>query len=325
MAGAVKAARYRSFSSYLRERFGERVQKVSIDAGFTCPNRDGTKALGGCTFCNNQGFSPPTRVEPREIAAQIRQGIEFVRRRAKARKFLAYYQAFTNTYAPVEVLKERYDAIRSFPEIVGLVIGTRPDCVPEETLDLIAGYAEDYHVWVEYGLQSARDETLALINRAHTAADFEGAVERTRRRARRDLDLHICAHVILGLPGETREDMLHTARFVARLPLDGIKIHLLHVLRGTPLEAQYRKGSLRTLGMDEYANLVCDFLELLPPQMVIQRLTGESPPEYLVAPRWCLDKHKVLAAIHSALETRDTHQGRLFLPSAGGGLTARES
>lgn len=325
MAGAVKAARYRSFSSYLRERFGERVQKVSIDAGFTCPNRDGTKALGGCTFCNNQGFSPPTRVEPREIAAQIRQGIEFVRRRAKARKFLAYYQAFTNTYAPVEVLKERYDAIRSFPEVVGLVIGTRPDCVPEETLDLIAGYARDYHVWVEYGLQSARDETLALINRAHTAADFEDAVERTRRRSRRDLDLHICAHVILGLPGETREDMLHTARFVARLPLDGIKIHLLHVLRGTPLEAQYRKGSLRTLGMDEYANLVCDFLELLPPQMVIQRLTGEAPPEYLVAPRWCLDKHKVLAAIHSALETRATHQGRLFLPGAGGGLTARES
>ncbi len=150
MAGGVKTVlRYRSLSSYLRERFGERVQKVSIDAGFTCPNRDGTKAGGGCTFCNNQGFSPPTRVEPRELAEQLRQGISFLRHRTRARKFLAYFQAFTNTYAPVEVLRERYDVIREFPEVVGLVIGTRPDCVPEETLDLIAEYAEDYHVWVE--------------------------------------------------------------------------------------------------------------------------------------------------------------------------------
>ena len=313
MTSSLKTVlRYRSLSSYLRERFGERVQKVSIDAGFTCPNRDGTKAGGGCTFCNNQGFSPPTRVEPRELAEQLRQGISFLRHRTRARKFLAYFQAFTNTYAPVEVLRERYDVIREFPEVVGLVIGTRPDCVPEETLDLIAEYAESYHVWVEYGLQSASDRTLELINRAHTVADFTDAVGRTRRRAREGLDLHICAHVILGLPGETREDMLHTARFAAALPLDGIKIHLLHVLRGTPLETQYRRGEFRLFEMEEFAELVCDFLELLPPDMVIQRLTGEAPEEFLVAPKWCLDKKQVLAAIHSALETRDTYQGRLF-------------
>ncbi|MFQ5912866.1 MAG: TIGR01212 family radical SAM protein [Nitrospinota bacterium] len=313
MEGALKTGnRYRSLSSYLRERFGERVQKVSIDAGFTCPNRDGTKATGGCTFCNNRGFSPPARVEPREIAQQIRQGVAFLRHRTNARKFLAYFQAFTNTYAPVEVLRERYGVIREFPEVVGLVIGTRPDCVPEETLDLIAEFAEGYHVWVEYGLQSASDRTLEIINRAHPVADFADAVERTHRRAKAGLDLHTCAHVILGLPGETREDMLNTARFVASLPLDGVKIHLLHVLRGTPLEAQYRRGEFRLLEMEEYAGLVCDFLELLPPEMVIQRLTGEAPEEFLVAPRWCLDKNKVFAAIQAKLERRDAYQGKLF-------------
>ena len=309
---ALIPTRYRSLSSYLQARFGERVYKVSIDAGFTCPNRDGKKALGGCTFCNNEGFSPPTRVDTRDLTEQLRQGITFLRRRSHSRKFLAYFQAFTNTYAPIETLRKRYDVIRNFPEIVGLVIGTRPDCVPEETLDLIAEYARDYHVWVEYGLQSAHDRSLGLINRAHTVTDFTDAVTRTRRRSEQGLDLQICAHVILGLPRETREDMLETARYVASLPVDGIKIHLLHILRGTVMEQQYRIGKIRLLELDEYAELVCDFLELLPPEMVIQRLTGEAPEDYLVAPLWCIDKNKVLQVIRSALESRDTYQGRLF-------------
>ncbi len=193
-----------------------------------------------------------------------------------------------------------------------MVIGTRPDCVPEETLDLIAEYARDYHVWVEYGLQSAHDRSLGLTNRAHTVADFSDAVTRTRRRSEQGLDLHICAHVILGLPGETREGMLETARYVASLPVDGIKIHLLHILRGTVMEQQYRIGEIRLLELDEYAELVSDFLELLPPEMVIQRLTSEAPKDYLVAPLWCIDKNKVLQVIRSALESRDTYQGRLF-------------
>ncbi len=297
--------RYRAFGAYLRERFGCRVHKVTIHAGFTCPNRDGTRGIGGCTFCNNDGFSPNTRLEPAAVRQQLVDGIARIRRRTRAGAFIAYFQAYSNTYGPVERLKALYDEAWNVPGVVGMAIGTRPDCVDRARLDLIAGYAARGEVWIEYGLQSWHDRTLEAINRCHTAAEFVQAVEMTRGRG-----IRICAHTILGLPGEDREMMLQTHRRLAGLPIDGIKIHLLHVMRDTPMEADYRRGSLRLLSRREYVRLVVDVLEQLPPRVVIQRMHADAPADVLVAPDWCLDKAGVLDDIRRELAGRDTWQGR---------------
>lgn len=296
---------YRSFSSYLREKFGERVYKVSIDAGFTCPNRDGTLGTGGCAYCNNQGFSHNTRANPRPVREQVLAGIDYIARRYKAKRFIAYFQAYTNTYAPVERLKELYDEALCHPDIVGLSIGTRPDCVGEPVLDLIEGYAERRHVWLELGLQSARNTTLGRINRGHTVEVFEDAVRRAKRRG----NILTCAHVILGLPGETRRDMLASADLITRLGVDGVKIHLMHVLKDTPLEELYNRGEFQTFTMDQYAGLVADYLERLAPEVVIQRLTADGPPGVLVAPEWASRKKETIAHIETVLRRRRSRQG----------------
>ncbi len=297
--------RYRAFGAYLRERFGCRVHKVTIHAGFTCPNRDGTRGTGGCTFCNNNGFSPNTRLEPAAVREQLTDGIARIRRRTRAEAFIAYFQAYSNTHGPVERLKALYDEAWNVPGVVGMAVGTRPDCIDEPRLELIAGYAARGELWIEYGLQSWHDRTLKAINRCHTAAEFVRAVEMTRGR-----DIRICAHTILGLPGEDRAMMLETHRRLADLPIDGIKIHLLHVMRDTPLEADYRRGNLRLLSQEEYVRLVADVLELLPPHVVIQRMHADAPADVLVAPDWCLDKARVLDDIRQELVRRDTWQGR---------------
>ncbi|HPD29613.1 MAG TPA: TIGR01212 family radical SAM protein [Phycisphaerae bacterium] len=297
--------RYYPFSRYLRRRYGCRVHKVTIHAGFTCPNRDGTRGYGGCTFCNNAGFSPNARTDPAVVREQLQWGIEQTRRRSRATKFIAYFQAYTNTYAPLEHLRELYDEAWKFPEIVGLSIGTRPDCVDPAKIDLIAGYSGRGEVWLEYGLQSAHDATLKAINRGHGYQEFLDAVEMTRDRG-----IKICVHTVLGLPGETREMILDTHRRLAQLPIDGIKIHLLHVMRDTVMAAQYARGELALLGRQEYVDLVCDVLETLPATMVIQRMHADAPRDILVAPEWCLDKAAVLEDIKRALARRDTWQGK---------------
>ncbi|MBN1518003.1 TIGR01212 family radical SAM protein [Candidatus Sumerlaeota bacterium] len=300
--------RYRTFSDYLSERFGTRVYKATIDAGFTCPNRDGSAGVGGCTYCNNEGFSVNSRrdrASALDVRKQLEQGARFLRRRYKAEKFLAYFQAYTNTYAPVEELRALYDAALEHPDVVGLDVGTRPDCVPDDVLELLREYTNRTgDVWLELGLQSANDATLKRINRRHDAACFFDAMERAKGRG-----LKLCVHVILGLPGESREDMLHTARALSGLEYHGLKLHLLHVNRDTALAREYERGELRTLTMKEYATLAVDFLEYVPPDVVIQRLTGEGAPDVLIAPKWCLSKSEALNAIHDEMERRDFHQG----------------
>ncbi len=296
--------RYYQFSEYLKERFGCKVYKVTIDAGFTCPNRDGELGWGGCTYCNNMGFSANTRHAPLPIAEQVEGGMAFMRKRYKAEKFIAYFQAYTNTYAPIDTLRAYYDAALAFEDIVGLSIGTRPDCVPEPVLDMIKGYRTTHEVWIEYGLQSIHDATLRRVNRGHDYAAFLDALERTLRRG-----LKVCVHVILGLPGESHADMMATARAVGQMDIDSLKIHLMHVLRNTPLEKDLSEGRFKPLEFDEYVGLVCDFLEYIPPRISIQRLTADGPRSILLAPKWSTQKRKIIAAIDAELERRDSHQG----------------
>jgi radical SAM protein (TIGR01212 family) len=305
--------RYFDLNTYFRERFGHRVHKLTVDAGLTCPNRDGTLSTTGCIYCNAQGSGTGAFARGLSVREQLEQSKIPVARRFKARKFIAYFQSYTNTYAPLETLRQRYEEALSVPDVVGLSIGTRPDCVDDAVLDLLAGYARHYLVWVEYGLQSACDDTLRRINRGHDVACFTDALERTRLRG-----LPVCAHVILGLPGETRRDMLATARFLADRAIDGVKLHLLYVIRGTPLEALYRQGRFHCLEQEEYARLVCDFIERLPPRTVIQRVTGDPHPKELVAPAWALRKRETFEQIQAQFQQRGSRQG-LHYRSPGAG------
>lgn len=299
---------YYKFSQYLKERFGCRVHKVSIDAGFSCPNRDGTKSKDGCIYCDNRGFSFNSRIPPRPIEIQIEEGIDFGRRRLKAEKFIVYFQAYTNTYAQIEELKGKYDVVKKFSDVVGVSIGTRPDCINEEILDLIESYTQDYEVWLEYGLQSIHKKTLERINRGHFYEDFLEAVERTRKRDK----IKICAHIIVGLPREKREDILETAKGIGHLKLDGLKIHPLHIIKGTKLGEQFKNGLYKPLELEEYISLVAEFLEYLWPHTVIQRITADCPRELLVEPVWILQKNKVLKAIDDILLSKGSFQGKHY-------------
>jgi uncharacterized protein len=299
--------RYRDYSGYLRERFGERVQKIAIDAAMNCPNRDGTISSSGCIFCDHRGAGTGQMLDkgmtPTE---QIIRAKQFLSRRYGAGKFIAYLQSFTNTYGPIDRLERLYNEVLSSPDMVGLAVGTRPDCVDDSILDLLSTYKKKYMVWLEYGLQSAHDVTLARINRGHDAACFEKYAKAAACRG-----LEVCAHVILGLPGETPEMMLETARFLSRCAIHGVKIHLLYVTKGTALEKLYINGGLRCLEQREYVDLVVRFLELLPECFVIQRLTGDPSAAELAAPQWAVEKNTTLSLIRRELEARDTWQGKL--------------
>ena len=306
--------RYYPLNDFLKEKFGCKVYKVSLDAGFTCPNRDGSLASGGfdtqatqpkgCIYCDSRGSASPIIDSKLSIREQMKSGIAFGKRRYKAQKFIAYFQAFSNTYAPVEKLKKLYDEALEFEDVVGLSISTRPDCIDNSVLDLIEGYAQNYHVWLEYGIQSIHHRTLQLINRKHGLAEFIDAVLKTKGRS-----IHICAHVIIGLPGETIDEILETAKVIAALRPDGIKIHSMYIVRDTKLAQMYKNGDYEPLTIEEYVSVTADFLELLPSNMVIQRLTGDCPRDILVAPKWTLDKQKVLAGITEELKCRDSWQG----------------
>lgn len=296
--------RYRLFSNELKERFGGRVHKISLDAGFTCPNRGGTRERPGCLFCD-PGGSGAVGIERRlDVAEQLEAGKEVMIRKYKAQRFLAYFQPFSNTFAPVSRLRQVYDQALAVAGVVGMAIGTRPDCLPAEILDLLAEYHRRCYFWLELGLQSSHDRTLAWLRRGHDYAAFLQAFAGARERG-----LRTCVHVILGLPGEDRAAMLATADELARLRVDGVKIHLLHVLRGTPLGDLYQAGAVPVLEQPEYVALAADFLERLHPQTVVQRLTGDGPRDLLLAPLWSLNKWEVLNAIDAELAQRDSHQG----------------
>jgi radical SAM protein (TIGR01212 family) len=299
--------RYNDLNTYLRDIFGCRVQKITIDAGLTCPNRDGTLSHGGCIYCNIRGSGTGAHAKGLSVTRQLINGKNSLSKRYKAKKFIAYFQSFSNTYAPLQDLQRLYEEALKVDDIVGLSIGTRPDCVDEAVLDLLQDYAKHHLIWIEYGLQSARDATLAFINRGHDVQCFKDAVEKTRNRG-----IKICAHVILGLPHETRQDMLYTAATIAKLGIDGVKLHLLYVVKGTRLETFYRQRQFKCLEQQAYVDLVCDFLEQIPAEMIIQRLTADPHRKELAAPGWSLKKTETLERIRKTLEKRDSWQGKYF-------------
>ena len=297
---------YYSFSRYLREKFACRVHKISLNAGFNCPNLDGTLSTKGCIFCNNKAFArfAETKIS---LTEQIAGSMEYARKRMGAKKFIAYFQSFSSTYGEFEFLKTQYELIRKFDDIVGISISTRPDCIDEQKLDLIESFACDYEVYVEYGLQTVHDRILKGINRNHTFADFKKAVELTAKK-----NINIGVHLILGLLGETKEDMLKTAKVISTMGLWGVKFHCLHVVKDTGLKDMYDKAKIKLLSEDEYIDILIDFLELIPKEFVILRLVSDADRNLLTAPLWINNKQRVIIRIAERFKERNTYQGRLY-------------
>ncbi len=296
-----------TFGQAMISRYKQRVHKVAIDANFTCPNRDGSIGRGGCTFCNNVSFSPNGR-QPESIAQQINNGRCVIRKRTGAKKYIAYFQAYTNTYDDISVLKKRYDKALAEPDVIGLAIGTRPDCVPDKVLDLLASYHDaGYEIWLELGLQSSFDKTLQRVNRGHGYKEYRLAVKAARQRG-----LQVCTHLIIGLPGETNLHARISLLRTMELGVDGIKLHPLHVVKGTQLANQWRKKEYQPLEMADYINTVADLVELTPAKIIYHRLTGTASKNILLAPAWCSQKWNVLNAIESELKQRKSYQGTSY-------------
>lgn len=300
-------ARYRKFSDYLKERFNERVYKVSVDAGFSCPNKDGKFSDEGCIFCDNRTFNAYFGNQPIPIKEQIANGIKFGSSRYRAKKFLVYFQANTNTYASIDELKKIYDSINEFDDVAGLMIGTRPDCIDNEILDLIESYSTKYEVWLEYGLQSIHDQTLKLINRNHTYKDFLKTYSLTKNR-----NIKVCPHVILGLPHETTAEMLETAKKMARLKPDAIKIHPLHIVKNTNLEKLYKEDKFKMYSLGEYYDLLINFLRYLHPETIVARLTADCPRKLLIEPQWLEEKARFIQLLDKEMDKRGIFQGDLY-------------
>jgi uncharacterized protein len=299
--------RYRTWNRHLRERFGGKVFKVAIDGGFTCPNRDGTVATRGCTFCSQRGSGEFAGHRRDDLAEQFRTVRDRMHTKWPDAKYIGYFQAFSNTYAPVDELREKYEAVLAQEDVVGLSIATRPDCLPDDVVDYLAELNRRTYLWVELGLQTIHPATSNLINRAHDWDTFRRGVDALRRHG-----IRVCTHIINGLPGETPEMMRETARAVGDLDIQGIKIHLLHLLKNTAMVRQYEDGLLELMDRDTYVSIVCDQLEELPPDMIIHRLTGDGPRNLLIGPLWSLKKWEVLNAIDAELARRGTQQGARY-------------
>ena len=302
-----RGKRFNSINRVLRDAFHARVYKIGLRLDFTCPNRDGTVAVGGCIYCNNASHTPQDYRPRTSVTAQLEQGAIAVQKRHKAEKFIAYFQSYTNTYESALKLERLYREALEFPGVVGLAIATRPDCLPDDILDLLSDLSRHTYLWLELGLESMHDRTLAWVNRGHGLREYIDAVERAK-----DRDLQVCTHLILGFPGESRRDILQTPALFNRLAIDGVKLHNLHVIKNTFLEKLYYSGQVPLFSRDEYITLVVDFLERLNPDIVVHRLTGETYRAITVAPDWSIDKLGVHNAIFQALESRDTWQGRLY-------------
>ena len=302
--------RYNAYSNYTKQTYGERVQKVSLDVGFTCPNRDGTKGFGGCTYCNNDSFNPSYCNPTHPLHIQIDEGIQFLSKRYKTNKYVGYLQAYSNTYAPLAQLKKIYEEILSHPQISGLVIGTRADCVDDEKLGYIASLAKNYDITIEFGIESCYNKTLVLLNRCEVFEEVASVIKETSK-----LGIKTCGHLIFGLPGETRTEMLEEAKIISALPLGFIKLHQLHIVKGTVMAAQYKKNPemFNLFSLEKYLDFIVDFLELLNPAIVVERLFGEAPPNMMAGPTWGgLRNDQVLRPIENHLEKRNTWQGRLY-------------
>ena len=298
--------RYNQFSAYLKNRFGAKVYKITIDAGFSCPNRDGTISKGGCIFCDDSGSFSQAHSNLLSIENQVNEGIKTLSQRFKAEKFMSYFQAYTNTYKPADELEKIYKASLNHPDIVGISIGTRPDCVDNDKLNLISDISKDYYTWIEYGLQSSHNKTLLKINRGHDYDCFLRAYEKTKEKG-----INVCVHVIFGL-WETKDEILKTAQNLADLKIDGIKIHMLCALEGTKLAQMYENKEIDFMSEDEYVSLVCDFLEILPPETTIHRLAGNGFRKTLIAPRWLGAKLDCLNKIDREFIKRNSYQGAKF-------------
>ncbi len=283
------------------------MYKVSVDAGFSCPNKDGHFSKKGCIYCDNRTFNAYSGANLPPISKQISNGIKFGGSRYKAKKFFVYFQAHTNTYASIVELKKKYDSIKKFENVAGLIIGTRPDCIDKEKLDLIESYSDNYEVWIEYGLQSVHDKTLKLINRNHTYNDFLNAYKLTKGR-----NVKICPHVILGLPHETTDEILKTAKEMARLKPDGIKIHPLYIVKDTNLEKLYKKDKFKIYSLGEYFNLLIEFLKHLHPETIITRLTADCPRKLLIEPQWLEEKARFIQLLDKEVDKRGVSQGDLY-------------
>ena len=299
--------RFNSYNRVLKDTFAARVYKIGLRMDFTCPNRDGKVAVGGCAYCNNASHTSQDYRPRTSVTEQLEQGAAAIRKRHKAERFIAYFQSYTNTYDSVTKLEKLYREALDFPGVIGLSIATRPDCVPDDVLDLIADVSRDTYLWLELGLESMHDRTLRWVNRGHGLVEFIDAVERSKRR-----NLRICTHLILGFPGETRADMLQTPTLLNRVQIDGVKLHNLHVIKNTVLEKFYSAGHFTIFSQAEYVSLVMDFLELLNPETVVHRLTGETYRAITVAPNWSVNKIGVHNAIYKELEERDSWQGKRY-------------
>ncbi|MCF6281176.1 MAG: TIGR01212 family radical SAM protein [Candidatus Polarisedimenticolaceae bacterium] len=295
-----------TFGQAMLKRYGERVHKISLDASFTCPNRDGSKGVGGCTFCNNVSFSPNSK-QPAPISHQIAAGRRVIRKRTRAQKYIAYFQAYTNTYDETAALKILYDMAINEEDVIGLSIGTRPDCVRDDVLDLLVSYQEQgYEVWLELGLQSAFDESLKRVNRGHGFAEYEQTLLAARKRG-----LQVCTHLIAGLPGETGWHVKESLKRVLDLGVDGLKLHPLHVVKNTVLANEWKEGLYQPMTMQEYIHIAADVVELTPPEVIFHRLTGTAAPDILVAPEWCSLKWRVLNGIEDELSARKRQNQRV--------------
>ena len=302
--------RYHTWNYYLRNTFGEKIFKVSINAGFTCPNIDGKVAYGGCTYCSKEGSGDFAGNPKDDLIKQFNEIKEMMLKKWPNAKYIGYFQAYTNTYAPLEVLKEKYETILAQDDVVGLSISTRPDCLEDDVVEYLAELNERTNLWVELGLQTIHDSTSKIINRGHDYKTFLEGVEKLKAK-----NIKIVVHIINGLPGEDYNMMMETAKAVADLNVHGVKIHLLHVIKDTPMARMLEKNMMSLMTQEEYVNLVCDQLEILPPEMVIHRLTGDGKKEDLVGPLWSLKKWEVLNAIDDTMKARDSYQGIKYLPS----------
>lgn len=303
-----KNKRYNDFSSFIKKQFNERVQKISLDTGFTCPNRDGTKGVGGCTYCNNNTFNPYYCKPSKSITQQLDEGIAFFSKKYKTQKYLAYFQAYTNTYADIKLVKELYDEAINHPNVVGLVIGTRPDCINEELVEFLAELANKYFISLEFGVESTLNRTLEKVNRCHTYEETVAAYEMCK-----DKGFHLGAHMIIGLPGESREEMLNHAVELSKLPINTLKLHQLQVVKHTMMAIQYAKSpeEFSMFSAEEYIELITDFVALLRPDIIIERFISESPSHLLIAPKWNgLKNFEIVARIDKKLVDKDLWQGK---------------
>lgn len=303
--------RFNSYNEYFKKEFGERVQKVSIDAGFTCPNRDGTLAFGGCSYCNNDAFNPSYCQPNKSIKKQLEEGIEFhLKRYRRAKKYLAYFQTYSNTFASLEKLKKIYTEALSHPNVIGLVIGTRPDCIDDEKLEYFRQLNKDHYLIIEYGIESCYNKTLEQINRQHTFEQSVEAIEKTAKNG-----IKVGSHIIFGLPGESRQDMMNQVQTLSALPINNIKFHQLQIIKNTKMALDYKKdpAAFNLFSLEDYIDYIVEFTSRLNPDFIIERFTGEVPPRFLAGPNWGLIRNdQVNVLIEKKFEDMNTWQGKKF-------------